>query len=164
MPAKTAKRRCGLLLWNASAPWLHCTAGLSHNRLLHLQSPLAFMPKGITTPLVTITEYRYVYHMSLIQVCHVQVGPHICLFKTHVDIFDHWDASVAEKLRQIADKHSTPFCHPAVAFAPCNAFHGVPFLQSVKSSACDDTVALPAVSRVCHSLTKLQSIVRGRWL
>ncbi|DBA86167.1 hypothetical protein WJX77_009219 [Trebouxia sp. C0004] len=34
-----------------------------------------------------------------------QVGPHICLFKTHVDIFDHWDASVAEKLRQLADKH-----------------------------------------------------------
>ena len=34
-----------------------------------------------------------------------QVGPHICLFKTHVDIFDHWDTSVAEKLRQLADKH-----------------------------------------------------------
>lgn len=35
----------------------------------------------------------------------MQVGPHICLFKTHVDIFDHWDASVADKLRQLADKH-----------------------------------------------------------
>ncbi|KAA6418635.1 MAG: uridine 5-monophosphate synthase [Trebouxia sp. A1-2] len=33
------------------------------------------------------------------------VGPHICLFKTHVDIFDHWDTSVAEKLRHLADKH-----------------------------------------------------------
>ena len=36
---------------------------------------------------------------------HMQVGPHICLFKTHVDIFDHWDASVADKLRALADKH-----------------------------------------------------------
>ncbi len=35
----------------------------------------------------------------------LQVGPHICLFKTHVDIFDHWDASVADQLRQLADKH-----------------------------------------------------------
>lgn len=34
-----------------------------------------------------------------------QVGPHICLFKTHVDIFDQWDSSVASKLRQLADKH-----------------------------------------------------------
>ena len=34
-----------------------------------------------------------------------QVGPHICLFKTHVDIFDHWDTSVAQKLRELADKH-----------------------------------------------------------
>lgn len=61
---------------------------------------------------------------------HVQVGPHICMFKTHVDIFDHWDASVAEKLRQIADKHSTsllPYCsllHHAIP--PCNAIHKYP--------------------------------------
>ena len=45
-----------------------------------------------------------------------QVGPHICLFKTHVDIFDHWDASVADKLRQLADKHgetALPLCFEA---------------------------------------------------
>ena len=38
-------------------------------------------------------------------VFYAQVGPHICLFKTHVDIFDHWDTSVAQKLRELADKH-----------------------------------------------------------
>jgi orotidine-5'-phosphate decarboxylase len=35
----------------------------------------------------------------------VQVGPHICVFKTHVDLLDRWDASVAAQLRQLADKH-----------------------------------------------------------
>ena len=35
------------------------------------------------------------------------------MFKTHVDIFDHWDASVADRLRQLADKHGRaqePIC------------------------------------------------------
>lgn len=63
----------------------------------------------------------------------VQVGPHICLFKTHVDIFDNWDASVAEKLRQIADKHSMSPYHlsntvyhalPILA-SPANAMHDI---------------------------------------
>eukprot|EP00891_Asterochloris_glomerata_P008155 jgi/Astpho2/8155/fgenesh1_pm.00120_%23_32_t len=34
-----------------------------------------------------------------------QVGPHICVFKTHVDIFDQWDESIAEKLKRVAEKH-----------------------------------------------------------
>jgi len=34
-----------------------------------------------------------------------QVGPHICVFKTHVDIFDKWDDSIAEQLQQLAKKH-----------------------------------------------------------
>ncbi|KAK9811268.1 hypothetical protein WJX72_000943 [[Myrmecia] bisecta] len=34
-----------------------------------------------------------------------KVGPHICVFKTHVDIFDRWDDSIAQKLRALADKH-----------------------------------------------------------
>jgi uridine monophosphate synthetase len=33
------------------------------------------------------------------------VGPHVCVFKTHVDIFDKWDASIAAKLTALAEKH-----------------------------------------------------------
>lgn len=36
---------------------------------------------------------------------HVQTGPHIVVFKTHVDIFDKWDESIAAKLQEIAKKH-----------------------------------------------------------
>lgn len=32
-------------------------------------------------------------------------GPHICVFKTHVDIFDRWDSSIADKLQAIAKQH-----------------------------------------------------------
>eukprot|EP00195_Chlamydomonas_chlamydogama_P010315 CAMPEP_0202893194 /NCGR_PEP_ID=MMETSP1392-20130828/2818_1 /ASSEMBLY_ACC=CAM_ASM_000868 /TAXON_ID=225041 /ORGANISM="Chlamydomonas chlamydogama, Strain SAG 11-48b" /LENGTH=516 /DNA_ID=CAMNT_0049577441 /DNA_START=262 /DNA_END=1812 /DNA_ORIENTATION=- len=34
-----------------------------------------------------------------------KVGPYICVFKTHVDIFDKWDASIANRLQEIAKKH-----------------------------------------------------------
>ena len=34
-----------------------------------------------------------------------QVGPHVCVLKTHVDIFDKWDAAVIEKLEALAEKH-----------------------------------------------------------
>lgn len=34
-----------------------------------------------------------------------KVGPHICVFKTHVDIFDKWDDSIAAQLTAIAEKH-----------------------------------------------------------
>lgn len=34
-----------------------------------------------------------------------QTGPHICVFKTHVDIFDRWDDSIAAKLQEIASRH-----------------------------------------------------------
>lgn len=34
-----------------------------------------------------------------------QVGPHICVFKTHVDVFDTWTEDHARKLRELADKH-----------------------------------------------------------
>lgn len=33
------------------------------------------------------------------------VGPHVCVFKTHVDIFDKWDKSIADKLEALAKKH-----------------------------------------------------------
>lgn len=32
-------------------------------------------------------------------------GPHIAVFKTHVDIFDKWDDGIAAQLRHLADKH-----------------------------------------------------------
>jgi len=32
-------------------------------------------------------------------------GPHVAVFKTHVDIFDDWNDGIAAKLRQLADKH-----------------------------------------------------------
>lgn len=35
----------------------------------------------------------------------LQVGPHICVFKTHVDVFDTWSDELAAKLRALADKH-----------------------------------------------------------
>jgi hypothetical protein len=38
------------------------------------------------------------------------VGPHIVVFKTHVDIFDRWDDSIAQRLRQLADKHGVCMC------------------------------------------------------
>ncbi|GLC43555.1 orotidine-5'-phosphate decarboxylase [Pleodorina starrii] len=34
-----------------------------------------------------------------------KVGPYICVFKTHVDIFDKWDDNIAAKLTEIAKKH-----------------------------------------------------------
>ncbi|KAI8470633.1 MAG: humps family-domain-containing protein [Monoraphidium minutum] len=34
-----------------------------------------------------------------------KVGPHICVLKTHVDIFDKWDASIAARLQALAEKH-----------------------------------------------------------
>ena len=35
----------------------------------------------------------------------VQVGPHICVFKTHVDVFDSWNPDTARKLQGLAEKH-----------------------------------------------------------
>ncbi len=35
----------------------------------------------------------------------LQVGPHICVFKTHVDVFDKWSDDFAAQLRTLADKH-----------------------------------------------------------
>ena len=35
----------------------------------------------------------------------VQVGPHICVLKTHVDLFDSWNDSTVSMLRDLADKH-----------------------------------------------------------
>eukprot|EP00884_Botryococcus_braunii_P011912 jgi/Botrbrau1/20721/Bobra.0058s0050.1 len=37
----------------------------------------------------------------------VQVGPHIVVFKTHVDAFDAWDDSIVQQLQALAQKHGT---------------------------------------------------------
>lgn len=34
-----------------------------------------------------------------------KVGPHICTLKTHVDIFDKWDESIAARLQDLARRH-----------------------------------------------------------
>jgi uridine monophosphate synthetase len=34
------------------------------------------------------------------------VGPHICVLKTHVDIFNKWDSSVIVKLQKLSAKHN----------------------------------------------------------
>ncbi|GLI60445.1 hypothetical protein VaNZ11_002600, partial [Volvox africanus] len=34
-----------------------------------------------------------------------KVGPYICVFKTHVDIFDKWDNNIAATLTELANKH-----------------------------------------------------------
>ena len=40
-----------------------------------------------------------------------QVGPEICVFKTHVDILSSWDAATGAELRRLADKHGArPAC------------------------------------------------------
>lgn len=33
------------------------------------------------------------------------VGPHVCVLKTHVDVFDSWDMSIAHELEKLAKKH-----------------------------------------------------------
>ena len=32
-------------------------------------------------------------------------GPHIAVLKTHVDIFDEWNSSIAAQLRKLAEEH-----------------------------------------------------------
>jgi len=34
------------------------------------------------------------------------VGPYICVYKTHVDIFDKWDEEIVRKLQALAEKHN----------------------------------------------------------
>lgn len=38
-----------------------------------------------------------------------QVGPHIVVFKTHVDIFDKWDDSIVSRLQALATKHGQSY-------------------------------------------------------
>eukprot|EP00887_Chlorella_sp_A99_P006589 scaffold3.g6589.t1 len=35
----------------------------------------------------------------------LSVGPHVCVFKTHVDVFDSWTEEHAQRLRELAEKH-----------------------------------------------------------
>ena len=53
----------------------------------------------------------------------LQVGPHICVFKTHVDVFDTWSDEYAARLRQLADKHGAG-CHRACGAAMTGGPHG----------------------------------------
>lgn len=35
-----------------------------------------------------------------------KVGPHVCVLKTHVDLFDQWNDGIASELQQLAVKHN----------------------------------------------------------
>lgn len=37
-----------------------------------------------------------------------QVGPEVCVFKTHADILSSWDGATGAELRRLADKHGAP--------------------------------------------------------
>lgn len=39
-----------------------------------------------------------------------KVGPHICVLKTHVDVFDQWTEEHAKKLQALAEKHGELVC------------------------------------------------------
>ena len=59
-------------------------------------------------PCCYLTSHYYVPHLPVAPPYHLtlmQVGPHICVFKTHVDVFDKWSDEYAVQLRQLADKH-----------------------------------------------------------
>ena len=54
--------------------------------------------------------------LSLTPICHAclgQVGPHICVLKTHVDIFDTWSVEIQHKLQQLAEKHGVQVLTPS---------------------------------------------------
>lgn len=38
-------------------------------------------------------------------------GPHIAVFKTHVDIFDEWSSDIAAQLQRLAEKHGETPSH-----------------------------------------------------
>ena len=43
--------------------------------------------------------------LTLLSFCTMQVGPHVCVLKTHVDIFDQWDDAIVQQLQALAEKH-----------------------------------------------------------
>ncbi len=43
--------------------------------------------------------------LTLLSFCCTQVGPHVCVLKTHVDIFDQWDDAIVQQLQALAEKH-----------------------------------------------------------
>lgn len=53
------------------------------------------------TRIVVITQIMDPHYMSFLW----QVGPHIAVFKTHVDAFDRWDDSIVRRLEALADQH-----------------------------------------------------------
>ena len=80
----------------------------------------------------------------------VQIGPHICVFKTHVDAFDTWDATIAEQLQQLANKHSELFPQISMDFE-FFSMHSLPvsscWLQNVNQKI-PQRCGHPAFSRV----------------
>lgn len=44
-------------------------------------------------------------------------GPHIAVFKTHVDIFDEWSSDIAAQLQKLAEKHGGTPSPPTIRLA-----------------------------------------------
>lgn len=56
-----------------------------------------------------------------------KVGPHVCVLKTHVDVFDSWSPSIAERLSALAAKHGAhDFALFFGGFVTCQA-GGIPW-------------------------------------
>lgn len=68
-----------------------------------------------------------------------KVGPYVCVLKTHVDVFDSWSPSIADKLTALAAKHGAwrgVGVRDAVpAFRGAPAFCGAPAVYTRKSGA-----------------------------
>lgn len=69
---------------------------------------------GPVTRHLVLSIYHYEFSSLLLpaavsQACTcAQVGPHISVLKTHVDIFTSWTPEIQHKLQNLAEKHGAP--------------------------------------------------------
>ena len=72
----------------------------------------------------------------------VQIGPEICVFKTHVDAFETWDAAIAEQLQQLANKHSELSLHFPLRLMTIMILADAIYLLFMSEATCADTFPL----------------------
>ena len=61
------------------------------------------MPGQLRMRPISLTVMDLTWHRG--NTAALQVGPYICVLKTHVDIFDQWDAAIVQQLQQLAQQH-----------------------------------------------------------